>query len=106
MPISRDRRVTTEEPRPAVERLPLPVKGTTFELKRRIETFSGFIQPGPITIADAAYAYGNEIIVNLERAGRVIACGVTWPIVGNDPSPVGQAPACLPVSPVNQGSLF
>ena len=84
MPVNADRRVTFEPNRPAIrDRSPLPSVGSMFSLPRRIETVGGFICQGvDCEIASAWYDNYGEAMVNLSRGGRVVASGVSWPMVG------------------------
>lgn len=70
-------RSRSRRPAPA---LSLPKVGAVIELGRRIESFGGFVSPGPVEIS-AAYVGGcGRGFVNLARDGRVVATGVAWPI--------------------------
>jgi len=64
-------------PRPAPA---IPAVGSVVELGKSLESFGGFIAPGPVKIS-AAYVGGcGRGFVNLARDGRVVATGVAWPV--------------------------
>ena len=58
----------------------IPTVGTVIQLTRRIESFGGFIPPGPATITAAGVDHFGEVFVSLSRGGMVVANLVSWPI--------------------------
>ena len=83
MSLNGDRRVMFEDLavqtiRPASERTPLPSVGQFVKFPKRLETLSGFATEG--NASAAYYDHWGEALVNVERSGRLVACGVGWPI--------------------------
>jgi len=66
------------KPIPESQRKPLPAIGSEVKIKFRMETFGGFVQPGSAKVCGAGYDSLGNVVMNLERDGRVVASGVMF----------------------------
>jgi len=68
--------------RPPIVIQPLPQIGLTVQLPRRIQTFGRSLERGAeFSVTSAGNDGFGAALVDLSKDGRVVACGVAWPIL-------------------------
>ena len=76
--VARVQNFSARMPIPLADRSPLPEVGATVHLNR-LETFRGFVN-GPLVIHSSYYDHFGTPFVNLARDGKIVVCGVSWPM--------------------------
>ena len=76
--VARVQNFSARTPIPLADRSPLPEVGATVHLNR-LETFRGFAN-GPLVIHSSYYDHFGTPFVNLARDGKIVVCGVSWPM--------------------------